>query len=181
MFGRKNNYFMKIIKSIIVLTLIIWFTQTGCKKDKTNFFLKGTIKHKYTKEPIPGLEIEISEVRPGFLGSNRTIWDRTTTNNEGEFSLKLQKTDIDYGYNVYTILPFSIDTNKLQHKFIQSNSYLTSIELRKKLNLELEPSGYISTYITNTTWDSLPADTIIISSPYSTNQIIRGQDRIFFM
>ncbi len=172
---------MKTTKLIQLLFLLTLFFCT-CKKDNAVVvsYLKGVVKHTYTKAPIPGLDIQIEEVRPGLFGSDRTLWDKTTTNSNGEFTLKLQKTNPNYQYDVQTLLPSTFDTTKITYKFIPSETYLTASQLTNQLNIELQPAGNIATAIWNGNWDSIPADSIVITSPYATGHLIRGNDRIYF-
>lgn len=167
----------KLFQFLLFLTFVFY----SCKKDNKDdqSFISGIVKHKYTQLPIPGLEIQIEEVTPGILGS-RTLWDKTTTNSNGEFTLKIKKLNPSYKYHIQTLLPTIFDTTNITYKFIPKSMYLEENQLKSELNLELEPSGYIATAILNGNWSSIPADTIAITSPFLTNYLIRGNDRIYF-
>jgi hypothetical protein len=169
---------IKVIQLLLFLAIFLCY----CRKDSSIVvgYLNGVIKHKYTKSPIPGLEIQIEEIRPGIFGSDGTLWDKTTTNSKGEFILKLQKANSNYKYKVQTLLPGTFDTTNITYKFIPDETYLTASQLTNQLNMELEPAGYISTGLWNETWNSVPADSVIITSPFVTGSLIRGNDRIYF-
>lgn len=167
----------KLFQLLLFLTTVFY----SCKKDNKDdqSFISGIVKHKYTQSPIPGLEIQIEEVTPGILGS-RTLWDKTTTNSNGEFTLKIKKINPNYKYHVQTLLPSIFDTTNITYKFIPMSLYFEDHQLKSQLNFELKSSGLIATAISNGNWSAIPADTIAITSPFLTDYLIRGNDRINF-
>lgn len=166
---------MKTTKTLQLFILIIFFI-SACKKDRdvSISYSNGIVIDTYTKAPIPGLQVQLKEFTPGVIfGSAGKLLDQTTTNVNGEFRLQLKTTNPDYTHVVYILSPTPFDSTNIANKYMTGGcEYLFA----SNLSIELKPSGYINLYISQTTWTSLPTDTVIVCSPYATDTLIRGKD-----
>jgi hypothetical protein len=143
--------------------------------------ITGKVIHKYTKNPITDFSLELLEYSPaGFLHYSERVLNTTKTDQNGEYKFKLSEMNKTYNYSVRS----TYSTNCLPtNNTCKYSSVTFSINPQKffsVINFEAEPSGIIEFFIDSSTWSSLPADTVLISSPYMTNLFIRGQNNSRF-
>jgi hypothetical protein len=168
---------VKLICLLFVLALLSF----ACKKNEPEIYLHGVVIDKNTKSPIPNIEVQIKRFIPGPWGpENVLLLDKTWANSSGEFILKITDINEKYQYKVESLMPDIIDSNNLTCKYIPNEIVVSVGELTNKMNLELEPSGRINFYISQASWDSISPDTIFISSPYVTGQLVKRNHDFYF-
>lgn len=163
-----------------VIFLIFMVVLGGCEKEKSTNYLKGVVRHIYTKAPLSGFEVSIAERRSGWTNPRYTFLDKTTSNANGEFSFKIETIHTDGIFEVNTSFPSEFDSPKITCRFSGNVIYVDPIKLTYPHIIELTPLGFIETFASDSTWNNLSVDTIIVSSPFVTETLIRGKGRAEF-
>ncbi len=170
--------FFKTKPNIILFIFIIILG--GCEKENSACYLKGVVRHIYTKVPLSGFEVSLEERRSGWNSPSYTFLNKTTTNANGEFTFKIETIHDDGTFGVGVSFPSIFDSTKITCQFGGHVIYVDPNKLNFPHIIELTPLGFISTFASDSTWEKLSVDTIIISSPFETAKLIRGKGRAEF-
>lgn len=163
-----------------VIFFIFMVVLGGCEKEKSTNYLKGVVRHIYTKAPLSGFEVSLSERRSGWTSPSYTFLDKTTTNTNGEFTFKIETINSDGTFGVGTSFPSIFDSTKITCQFGGKEIYIDPNKLSYPHIIELTPLGSILIFVSDLTWNNLAVDTIIVSSPFENAYLIRGKGRTEF-
>ena len=161
---------------LFISTLLILF---GCKKTET-FTVHGNVKDIFTNQNVSGIYIVIypfdRKTAPGTTVSKPLA--ETYSDENGNYNIIIDykyKKDPINGLLICVEYPNGFDSTKNAYKYF----YYPPLEVERSEFLNSQdligtPMGDINFYTTNTIWDSIQADSILVNSPYQSEYLIRN-------
>lgn len=142
----------------------------GCEKDHY-YYVRGKAVHAYTEAPVEGLCIGLFYECGINCGSSSFGWG--TSDSLGDFKIKMDLGS--YGNVLYNIPLIPFDTTANMFKYMNDVKTIIQSGIEPSINvMKLEPSGCILMQVSDSVWNSINADTIIVQTPYVTRPIIRN-------
>jgi hypothetical protein len=147
----------------------------GCRKTET-FVIHGNVKHKYTNANISGIYVTIGS--PGEPSvSNGTIYSSTYTDADGNYTFNFDlKVKNDFSRDFVIIAAAhdgSYDSTINNFKYFYESIKINESEFGNSQDFLLYPSGQITFFASDSTWNAINTDSILIKCPYDSTYLIR--------
>jgi hypothetical protein len=156
-----------------ILIILTFLAIIGCKKTET-FTAHGNVKHIFTNNNIPDIYVTIGFYMPTVSATNAAY---AYTDKEGNYSISFDyksKESYDGEFGIEIPHVFGLDTTEKNNQFISTYIVLTRNELTNSNDFKLVPSGQVGFYASDSSWNAINADSILIQSPYETKYLIRN-------
>jgi hypothetical protein len=144
----------------------------SCKKVH-HYVASGHVKHMYTGENVEGVCVGYFNNCGSPINCTESLIGWATTDAQGNFKIEFDSRSTGNRFETIQLLPF--DTTSNMYKFMSNmNDYNGFVWY--SADIQLKPSGYITMHVSDSVWDSIGADSVIIQTPYVIELLIRDEN-----
>jgi hypothetical protein len=168
---------MKNLIWILLLVLCIM----GCKKeDKEAITIHGKVKHYYSGNDISGILVRCWLQEARSIGSSAAApIAEAYSDIDGNFTLNFEvnKSNED-SFVLWTDHTVVADSNSNAWKYDYGTISFPKNKINEEHILRVVPGGTIEVWVSDDTWSSINADTIVVQSPYITGYLMQTPVKI---
>lgn len=159
---------MKIKLCIIGFLLL---SLLSCRKTHYQT-VSGNVKNLYTNENIKGICVGLFNGCENYTICSDALIEWAYTDEQGNYEMKIEYGN--YADVIMTMQLWPYDSTINMYRYMIKRQEYPKILSHGAQDLQLEPSGIIVMQVSDSTWDYINADTVIIQSPYLIKPIIKN-------
>jgi hypothetical protein len=134
--------------------------------------VSGNVKNIYTNENVPGICVGLLNAcgDPFNCPDKLVAW--AITDAQGNFEMQIEFGT--YANGIMTLQLWPYDSADNMYRYMIMKQEYPKIESSQHQDLQLEPAGFIVMHVSDSIWNSINADTVIVQSPYLIKPVIRN-------